>query len=83
MKYAMGYDQDGEPTLHRGDCQDLRKLKQNTIDYFEAADADAALSAAADIHTEDLDCFDGEFESIEAARPTARTYIVVKPCANN
>ncbi len=79
--YAMGYDQNGEPTLHKNDCQDIRKLKQNTIDRFQADTADDALSTAADIHSADLDCFDGEFASVEAARPTARRYIVVKPCA--
>ncbi len=83
MQYAMGYDLDGEPILHMGSCSDInrRNLKMNTVDYFEAADDDAALSGAADIHSADLDCFDGEFASVEEARPTARGYIVVKPCA--
>lgn len=88
-EYAIAYDNSGEPKLHSADCVKLQpptkvihgKGLVAPAWYFEADTLDAAITEAADAYAEDLDLFDGRYETVEEARELSVKCVHVMGCA--
>ena len=69
---------DGEPQVHKQHCKDL--VHEAYVDEFTAESLDLAKIIAADIYAEDLDCFDGRYDTVEDAREESMDVVRVMPC---
>lgn len=88
-EFAVAYDNSGEPQLHLSGCRELQPTTKHIHGkglvspawYFEAETLEEAQLATADAYAEDLDLFDGRYETIEAARELSVRCVATKPCA--
>lgn len=77
-EYAVVYNADAEPEIHVATCGDLSRYSANY--YFDAATSQDAVIEAADSFAQDLDLFDGRYETLEEARELSVKCVTVKPC---
>ena len=63
MKFTEGYNRNQDMTLHAAGCRDISKLDQDTLFTQDHPTLEAAIKVTAITYMEDLDWYDGAYES--------------------
>ena len=82
MKFTEGYNRSQEMTLHAAGCRDIGKLDQDSLFTQEHPTLEEAIKVTATTYMEDLDWYDGTYESYSEEGVLVGTKAIkVLPCA--